>query len=159
MTNADLIARTPSPDSVVTALRAACGHSGPPDGWTGTYTEWLEEERSQIRMMAARALTALSPDREPVGKDEVEVGIILSPEDAALLKMTDLQLAAKCLRNGGAEKLAKVCEAADLRNKAMQEALEFYANPEVYKPHPHGLAFDDRDLSFVARNALSTGER
>jgi hypothetical protein len=68
MTNADLIARTPSPDSVVTALRAACGHSGPPDGWTGTYTEWLEEERSQIRMNAARALTALSPDREPVGK-------------------------------------------------------------------------------------------
>jgi hypothetical protein len=34
------------------------------------------------------------------------------------------------------------------------DALEFYANPGIYKPHPHGLAFDRRDLSFCARSAL-----
>lgn len=35
------------------------------------------------------------------------------------------------------------------------EALEFYANPDIYKPHPHGPAFDRRDLSFRARSALA----
>lgn len=33
-------------------------------------------------------------------------------------------------------------------------ALEWYANPEIYKPHPHGPAFDNRDVSYVARAAL-----
>lgn len=37
----------------------------------------------------------------------------------------------------------------------LREALEFYANPEIYKPHPHGPAFDRRDLSYHARAALS----
>lgn len=45
---------------------------------------------------------------------------------------------------------------ADL--KALREALTFYANPEVYRPHPHGSAFDNRDLSFVARAALAASE-
>lgn len=35
------------------------------------------------------------------------------------------------------------------------KALEFYANPEIYRPHPHGPAFDRRDLSFHARDALT----
>jgi len=35
----------------------------------------------------------------------------------------------------------------------MREALKWYANPEVYKPHPNGLAFDRRDLSYHARAA------
>ena len=39
-------------------------------------------------------------------------------------------------------------------NTALCEALRFYANPEIYKPHPHGPAFDDRDLSFKAKAAL-----
>lgn len=34
-------------------------------------------------------------------------------------------------------------------------ALEFYANPAVYAPHPHGPAFDRRDISFKAKNALA----
>lgn len=34
-------------------------------------------------------------------------------------------------------------------------APEFYADPNIYKPHPHGPAFDDRDKSDVARTALS----
>lgn len=36
-----------------------------------------------------------------------------------------------------------------------REALEFYANPEIYKSHPHGLAFDKRDLSERARTTLN----
>lgn len=36
----------------------------------------------------------------------------------------------------------------------MREALAFYADPAIYKPHPHGPAFDSRDLSFHARAAL-----
>lgn len=48
-------------------------------------------------------------------------------------------------------------EAAEARATVaeMIDALRFYANPEVYKAHPHGPAFDDRDISFVARNALA----
>ena len=38
--------------------------------------------------------------------------------------------------------------------KRLRAALQFYANPEVYKPHPHGIAFDCRDLSYVAIAAL-----
>ena len=41
------------------------------------------------------------------------------------------------------------------REKALREALEFYANPEVYRPHSHGVAFDRRDISYVALAALS----
>jgi hypothetical protein len=48
-------------------------------------------------------------------------------------------------------------ESAALRseNERLREALSFYANPEVYKPHPDGLGFDRRDLSFHARAALN----
>ena len=37
----------------------------------------------------------------------------------------------------------------------LREALTFYANPEIYQPHPHGPAFDNRDLSYAARSALA----
>jgi len=37
----------------------------------------------------------------------------------------------------------------------LREALAFYANPEVYKPHPHGIGFDRRDISYVAVAALA----
>ena len=43
-------------------------------------------------------------------------------------------------------------------NKLLRAALEWYANPDIYKPHPHGPAFDLRDLSFKARAALADGE-
>jgi len=46
--------------------------------------------------------------------------------------------------------LAKVAE--------LRTALEFYANPEIYKPHPHGPAFDRRDVSYRARAALASTE-
>ncbi len=37
----------------------------------------------------------------------------------------------------------------------LRAALEFYADPKTYEPHPHGPAFDRRDVSYVARAALS----
>lgn len=42
-------------------------------------------------------------------------------------------------------------------NEKMAETLEWYANPQIYKAHPHGLGFDDRDLSFAARTVLAFG--
>ena len=41
------------------------------------------------------------------------------------------------------------------RVRLLEGALEWYANPEIYKPHPHGIAFDNRDLSYHARAVLS----
>ena len=40
----------------------------------------------------------------------------------------------------------------------LKKALAFYANPEIYKPSPHGPAFDRRDLSATAIAALKDGE-
>lgn len=45
-------------------------------------------------------------------------------------------------------------EAKDKEIERLREALAFYANPEIYKPHPHGPGFDRRDLSYSARAAL-----
>lgn len=55
----------------------------------------------------------------------------------------------------GLERAAKVLAALTANKDGLVEALEFYANPEIYKPHPHGSAFDDRDLSFRAKSALA----
>lgn len=44
---------------------------------------------------------------------------------------------------------------AERQRDELRKALEFYANPEIYKPHPHGLAFDDRDVSFRAKSVLA----
>lgn len=33
-------------------------------------------------------------------------------------------------------------------------AVEFYADPKIYEPHPHGPSFDRRDVSYVAREVL-----
>lgn len=53
--------------------------------------------------------------------------ILLSPEDAELLKMNELQLAAKTLREGGAPGMAAVCERANAEIVRLREALEPFA--------------------------------
>lgn len=40
-------------------------------------------------------------------------------------------------------------------NEKLKSALRFYANPAVYAPHPHGPAFDRRDISYRAKNVLA----
>ena len=52
------------------------------------------------------------------------------------------------------EALKSRVRAAERELANAREALSFYANPEIYKPHPHGPAFDNRDLSYCARAAL-----
>lgn len=49
-------------------------------------------------------------------------------------------------------------EAADLIER-YRTALEWYAKPEIYRPHPHGPAFDRRDLSWHAKAALSPAKQ
>lgn len=65
--------------------------------------------------------------------------------------------------NNGTQMTIDALTAENIRLRAeverLREALEFYRNSEVYKPHQHGPAFDRRDLSFRARAALSEGRR
>lgn len=49
----------------------------------------------------------------------------------------------------------KGAEEMQERARLLESALEFYANPAVYAPHPHGPAFDRRDISYKAKNALA----
>lgn len=56
-----------------------------------------------------------------------------------------------------AARLAKRAPAMAARIAELEAALRFYANPAVYEPHPHGPAFDRRDLSATARAALAAG--
>lgn len=54
--------------------------------------------------------------------------------------------------------VANLMRAIERQNASVRElesALEFYANPAVYAPHPHGPAFDRRDISYRAKNALA----
>jgi hypothetical protein len=40
-------------------------------------------------------------------------------------------------------------------NKQLVHAMKHYANPEIYKAHPHGPAFERHNLTQTAINALS----
>lgn len=44
------------------------------------------------------------------------------------------------------------------RVKELEGALKWYADPERYSPHPHGPAFDRRDIGYVARAVLSASQ-
>ena len=41
----------------------------------------------------------------------------------------------------------------------LAEALTKYANPDLYRSHPHGLAFDRRDKSYIAFAALASHDK
>ena len=41
----------------------------------------------------------------------------------------------------------------------LREALAQYANPDLYRSHPHGLAFDRRDKSYIAFAALASHDK
>ena len=41
----------------------------------------------------------------------------------------------------------------------LREALAQYANPDLYRAHPHGLAFDRRDKSYIAIAALASHDK
>lgn len=54
------------------------------------------------------------------------------------------------------DEAAEVLLALKAENDGLREALKFYANPSIYEPHPHGIAFDRRDLSYHARAILGS---
>jgi len=58
-----------------------------------------------------------------------------------------------------AEQFGNELDTAEARIAVLERALEFYANPEIYKPHPHGPAFDRRDESYIARTALAAEQK
>ena len=74
--------------------------------------------------------------------------------------------AAEEVRDGLRETDAQICRqaaatleraiAAEAKLATAVKALEWYANPEIYKQHPHGPAFDRRDVSFGAREAIAS---
>lgn len=41
----------------------------------------------------------------------------------------------------------------------LREALAQYANPDLYRSHPHGLAFDRRDKSYIAIAAIASHDK
>ena len=70
--------------------------------------------------------------------------------------MTDEELIARLREIQGQAGL--FASAAADRIESLVQALRFYANPEIYEPHPHGSAFDRRDVSYIAAAALTAGE-
>jgi hypothetical protein len=89
-------------------------------------------------------------DRYFKNTDKCLASIPARPDvDADLVLMTGLERAAALIRA-----LEARAEASEARNKALEEALAWYADPERYKPHPHGIAFNRRDISYTARAAL-----
>ena len=55
-------------------------------------------------------------------------------------------------RNDGSHEHTLVALFAEVER--LRGALEFYADAEIYRAHPHGSHFDSRDVSYVARQAL-----
>jgi hypothetical protein len=49
-----------------------------------------------------------------------------------------------------------IVEVKDAEIERLRGVLEFYADPNIYKPHPHGIFFDRRnELYLSARDALA----
>ncbi|MBM7046088.1 hypothetical protein [Rhizobium lusitanum] len=85
--------------------------------------------------------------------DEI-VQTVIARADAAEQELTDTQTANHAMSEDHAA--LKVTAAA--QTSLLEEArgvLEWYASPEIYQPHPHGPAFDHRDLSASAKSFLS----
>ncbi|MGB5948651.1 MAG: hypothetical protein WBG82_04965 [Parvibaculum sp.] len=96
----------------------------------------------------------LSDAPEVLRKSGYELREVVTRENAEAVR-------AKFVRDAG-KHFAKTCmmaeeiEALETQLATARKALEWYANPEIYKQHPHGSAFDNRDVSYVARTALET---
>ena len=80
------------------------------------------------------------------------LGPVAIAEKAAEIERLQRALLASQMAQAEAEALEEQHGAVVER---LREALKFYANPEIYKPHPHGIGFDNRDASFVAHSALA----
>ncbi|WP_455296416.1 hypothetical protein [Brucella pituitosa] len=72
----------------------------------------------------------------------------------ARVKELEIDLGARQAQISFLELRWKEAEALETQLAAAKKALEWYANPEIYRPHPHGIGFEDRDKSYVAKSAL-----
>jgi len=124
----------------------ACAHNGltevPPQFLTdfADLLARVEKERDE----AHRAYSELMRLREATSARLAEVEKERDIAQEAWADMQELKEKARAR--------AATAEAALEKAKG---ALRWYADPEVYRPHPHGPAFDNRDLSFHARAALA----
>ena len=128
---------TPAADELVTALdeiATAYGHS-------------------RIGRSAKAALSRI----EAQARDLAGTQAIYRERDRAaneaLFKLEASEARVRELERKNSDQRA-IIDAEKARADRLAAALKFYANPEIYKPHPHGPAFDRRDLSFHAITAL-----
>ena len=106
-------------------------------------------ELARLREENARLHERLEDNHAFVNGERVEVGPGFIPDGIACRDETI---------KGQDEQIAKLVAARDAARSQLAEAvkaLEFYADPQVYAPHPHGPAFDRRDISSKARSTLA----
>ena len=123
------------------------------------------ERFSSGAMRRPMACRAAFTDAEAFKNSAVELMGKADAEIAALEARATTAEASLAIVQAECEKQARLAEAADYaldaareRITKLEEGLAFYANPEIYKPHPHGPAFERRDLSDHARALLQKGQ-
>ena len=102
-----------------------------------------------IRVEVPMAERATMPD----GIDARDATIYLLDEDIARLSAS---LVAEVTES---EALRAQLTEARVGEDELREALAQYANPDLYRSHPHGLAFDRRDKSYIAIAALASHDK
>ncbi|KEA07173.1 hypothetical protein [Rhizobium rhizogenes] len=107
----------------------------------------LEQQIANIKASRDLQVTIAVGEEERARKAETECVDLRSRLSTAYSVKADCNDEANFQRR-------KRIEAEVLLEEA-RGVLEWYASPEIYKPHPHGLAFDRRDLSSSAKSFLS----
>jgi chromosome segregation ATPase len=110
----------------------------------------LEAAKRELRTAAVDALPALL-GALAASEDEKHEALNQLDSERHSVAVLEKRVAEKMAALAAAE--AKVAE-LEAKNALLVEALRWYADLERYKPHPHGPAFDRRDIGYVARAAL-----
>lgn len=115
----------------------------------------------QAMMNASRALTAQAEEIErlsaTVKRVQGAAKTIMHHEGEELARLRkQAQEHHLAIRTLDSEREANALLTDEIER--LRVALEWYANSEIYKPSPHGLAFDNRDLSYHARAALKAAQ-
>ena len=83
----------------------------------------------------------------------------LEADNAALRADNDRLTASLAAEVTESEALRAQLTEARAGEDELREALAQYANPDLYRSHPHGLAFDRRDKSYIAIAALASHDK
>ena len=128
-------------------------------------TTWIDSRSSHLKA-EARAEAAQAKLKEALSFIEERNGDLSRADTALEAAEAKLREDAEALfsETGMSSILTAIMEIKIQREKASRltvelakatGALKWYADPYIYKPHPHGPAFDDRDLSFKAIATLA----